>query len=331
MVTATESAGALFISQQDCLLATDSRFELQAQHEASHFKIFCYREGLAKNLSEILSRLDTKKLGFENNRLSVGQYNKMKEQLLSNSVSVDLIETEDIVENLRVVKSGDEIRKIQQALSIAETAFKNFIAIVRPGMTEKEAAWELEKNLREAGADGLSFPTIAASGPNSALPHAIPGDRRFQKGEPILFDWGVKLNGYCSDISRTVCIGESDDRFKRVFETVLEAQQRAIEAIHPGSSTKHVDNIARTYIDENGFKSKFGHSLGHGAGLAVHEYPRISPHYDQPLEAGMVFTIEPGIYISDWGGVRLENMVVVSEEDPVVLNTLNPEDYLIEV
>jgi len=326
-----ESAGALFVSMDNCVLATDSRYELQAQQEAFLFDVYCYREGLPQALPEILSKLKTKTLGFESNRLTVGQYGKMKEQLHAKKIDVDLVETQDVVENLRVIKSKEEIGNIQQALSVAEYAFKAFREVIRPGMTEKEAAWELEKCMHEAGAQRPSFPTIVASGPNSALPHAIPGDRRLRRQEPILFDWGVKLNGYCSDISRTVCLGAADETFQKVFETVLKAQRKAIDAIKPEVSTRHVDAIARNFIENKGFKGKFGHGLGHGAGLAVHEYPRVSPYHEKSLKAGMVFTVEPGIYLPGWGGVRLENMVAVGKEGARVLNVSNPLEFLIEV
>jgi len=325
-----ESAGALFITAHNCLLATDSRYELQARMEAPLFETFCYREGLAKALPEILHSLEIDRLGFESNRLSVGQYKKIAEQFRSRNVTVELIETENIVENLRAVKTNDEIDHTQEALAVAESVFKDCMAEIKPGMTEKQVAWELEKGIRETGADGLSFPIIVASGPNSALPHAIPGNRRIQKGEPILFDWGVKLNGYCSDISRTVCIGSPDNTFQTVFDTVLEAQQRAIDAVEPGMSAKRLDAVARDFIENNGFKGKFGHSLGHGTGLAIHEFPRIGPHYDQPLTPGMVFTVEPGIYLSGWGGVRLENMVAVTEGGAKVLNKSDPLDFLLK-
>ena len=326
-----ESAGALFITKESALLATDSRYDIQAQTEAVLFEVLCYREGLAKAMPSILHRINAKRIGFESKRLSVSQYHKINDQLQSQGVDAELIETEDMIENLRAVKSKAEITEIQKALAIAESAFTDFIQTLRPGATERNTAWELEKRLRESGADGLSFPTIVASGPNSALPHAIPGDRKLKKGEPILFDWGVKLNGYCSDISRTLFLGTPDSRFKKVFDTVLGAQQKAIKAIKPGASTKKIDGIARSFIEDNGFKGKFGHSLGHGAGLAIHEYPRVSPLYDNPLEKGMVFTVEPGIYIAGWGGVRLENMVAVHKEGAVVLNTSNPKNYLIKL
>ncbi|NQT09661.1 MAG: aminopeptidase P family protein [Desulfobacteraceae bacterium] len=319
-----ESAGALFITGTKLVLAIDSRYELQAKQEAAGYEIVCYKKGLANELPNILNALKTKKLGFESKRLSHMQYNKITGQLLSNGLQVQLVETEDIVENLRIKKEEQEIEDIKKALFIAESAFRNFIANnIIPGTTEKEAAWEIEKGMRETGADSISFPVIVASGPNSALPHAIPGNRRIEKGEPILFDWGAKINGYCSDISRTLVIGKPDKLFVKVYETVLNAQRMALDAIRPGLSSRAVDKIARNYIEKMGFKDKFNHGLGHGTGLAIHEYPGLNPIKDTILDKGMVFTIEPGIYIPGWGGVRLENMVVVRENGAEVLNSLD--------
>ncbi|MEA3417410.1 MAG: aminopeptidase P family protein [Thermodesulfobacteriota bacterium] len=319
-----ESAGALFITSTRLILATDSRYELQARQEAAGYEIVCYKKGLVNELSNILNALKTKKLGFESKRLSHMQYNKITEKLLSDGFQVQLVETEDIVESLRITKEEEEIKDIKKALFIAESAFRNFIANnIMLGMTEKEAAWEMEKGMRETGADSISFPIIVASGPNSALPHAIPGNRKINKGEPILFDWGARINGYCSDISRTVVIGKPDETFLKVYETVLNAQNMAIDAIRPGISSRSVDKIARDYIEKMGFKGKFGHGLGHGTGLAIHEYPGLNPIKDTKLDKGMVFTIEPGIYIPGWGGVRLENMVVVRENRAEALNSLD--------
>jgi Xaa-Pro aminopeptidase len=317
-----ESAGALLITDTELILATDSRFELQAETEAPLFEIYCYKEGLIKSLPDLLKRLQTRRLGFESIRLTHSQHKKIVEALNTESLSVELVDTEDVVENLRIVKEEIEIQATKKALAIAEAVFRDVAASVKIGMTEKQAAWAMEKGMREAGADSLSFPTIVASGPNSALPHAIPGDRTFNSGEPILFDWGAKLNGYCSDISRTFVIGEPDGTFKKVFRSVREAQQMAIDAIRPGASSKAVDHIARSHIENMGYKDKFGHGLGHGTGLAIHEAPRLSPLKDTPLEPGMIFTVEPGIYLPGWGGIRLENMAVVREDGVEVLNNL---------
>ena len=308
-----ESAGALFISDSKLILATDSRYDEQARNEAGLYDIVTYRKGLSSEMSNILKSLRSKRLGFESNRVSVLQMDTIKKQLLKKKVRVSFIPTENIVENERLIKDESEIEKTKMALDVSESAFLNFLNILKPGMTEKKAAWLLEKQMRESGADAMSFPVICASGPNSALPHAIPGHRKLTKGEPILFDFGVKLNGYCSDTTRTIFMGKPDEPFKKTFKTVLDAQQMATEAIKPGKSSKTIDKIARDHIHKMGFRGKFGHSLGHGTGLAVHELPRISPLKGTRLKPGMLFTIEPGIYIPGWGGIRLENMVVVRD------------------
>ncbi|MFZ0240268.1 MAG: aminopeptidase P family protein [Desulfobacterales bacterium] len=319
-----ESAGALLVSRSDLILLTDTRYELQAQQEAPLFEIVCYKKGLAEELPALLLSLGTKTLGFESVRLSVHHYRKISEAIAAAGLEVKLEAVEDLVAQLRIRKAPREIDTLRRALSIAEAAFTACTAQVKPGLTEKEVAWIMEKEMREAGAEGLSFPTIVAGGPNSALPHAIPGDRPIRAGEPLLFDWGARLDGYCSDISRTVVIGEPDATFEKVFQTVLEAQRRAIDAIRAGVSSRAVDAVARDYIEKQGFGGKFGHGLGHGTGLAIHEAPRLSPLKDTVLEAGMVTTVEPGIYLADWGGVRLENMVVVREDGAEVLNRLDP-------
>ncbi|MBC2696242.1 MAG: aminopeptidase P family protein [Desulfobacteraceae bacterium] len=324
-----ETAGALFITDKRLILATDSRNDLQAAKEAPLYEIICYKKGLVNELPNIINALKTKRLGFESIRMSYMQYNKICKQFSSSNINIEIVEADNIMECLRTIKEQSELEEIKKALFIAESVFINFAEnIIKPRMTEKEAAWILEKNLREAGADSLSFPIIVASGPNSALPHAIPGNRNFHKGEPILFDWGARLNGYCSDISRTLVIGNPDDRFKKIFKTVLDAQLKAIDAIKPGISSKAVDEIARNHIISMGFKNNFGHGLGHGIGLAVHEPPGISPLKDTLIESQMVFTVEPGIYIPGWGGVRIENMVVVNENGAEVLNNHDPSTLL---
>ncbi len=322
-----ESAGALFINQTEGILATDSRYELQAGAEASDYAIYCYREGLGKALPDILTTLKTRRLGFEENRLSFEKYREFAELTKTHDLQVEWIPTKELIDTLRVQKEESEIKEIKTALHLAEYVFRTVVAALELGVTEQAVAWAIEKGMREAGAESVSFPTIVAFGPNSALPHAVPGNRRLQSGEPVLFDWGAKRNGYCSDISRTFCIGNPDKTFQEIFKVVHDAQQMAIEAIRPGVSTKHIDSIARRYIEENGFQGKFGHGLGHGTGLSIHEYPRLSPLYDKPLKAGMVTTVEPGIYIPGWGGVRLENMIVVREDGAEVLNKLETKAY----
>ena len=319
-----ETAGALFMTKDRLILATDSRYDLQARNEAPLYEVVLYRESLSKELPGILSDLGTSVLGFESVRLSYLQYQKIVDEIEHANLDVTLEPAIDMVENLRIRKTDPEIAALRKALWLAEEVFDQCLKKIEPGMTEKQVAWLMEKGMREAGAEALSFPTIVASGPNSALPHAIPGDRTIKIGEPLLFDWGARLNGYCSDISRTVIFGNPDDTFTKVFQTVLEAQRLAIEAIKADMSSKAVDQIARDYIKKEGFGDKFGHGLGHGTGLAIHEAPRLSPLKDTRLETGMVTTVEPGIYLDGWGGVRLENMVVVREDGAEILNRTDP-------
>jgi Xaa-Pro aminopeptidase len=318
-----ETAGVLIITQDRLLLATDSRFTLQAEREAPLFTIRQYEKGLFKELPDYLKELNSRKTGFESRRMSFSQYTEMSEEIKSKDLSIEWVPTDNIVEKFRIIKDEFEIGKTREALALAEAAYRDITVKIKPGMTEKEIAWMMEVKMRESGADSLSFPTICASGPNSALPHAIPEDRKVREGEPLLFDWGVRLNGYCSDTSRTIFLGKPDETFLKIHETVQKAQRKAIEAIRAGVSGRDIDAIARNYIDEMGYKGAFGHGLGHGTGLAVHEGPRLSPLSDSILEPGMIVTVEPGIYIGRWGGVRIENQVVVREDCAEVLNKLD--------
>jgi len=311
------------------VLATDSRYELQARREAHGFAVVCHKEGLPRELPALLRRLGTGRLGFESVRLSVRQHRRIQAELAQAGCTAELVAVEDLVEALRTVKDEDEVAATRRALALAEAVFEDCLRRLRPGMTEKELAWRMETGMRAAGAESLSFPVIVAAGPNSALPHAIPGDRPVGEGEPILFDWGARLDGYCSDISRTVVLGRPDDTFRQVFQVVLDAQRMAIDAMRAGASSRAVDAVARDHIEKRGFGGRFGHGLGHGTGLAIHESPRLSPLKDLPLEAGMVTTVEPGIYLPEWGGVRLENMVVVRADGAEVLNRLDQARYRI--
>jgi Xaa-Pro aminopeptidase len=328
-----ESAGALLITAEKLILATDTRFEIQAQREAPLYQVVIYREGLSKLLPALVQELNIRELCFESIRVSVQLQQTLRAEFQAAQVPIELIPVEDWVEELRVTKSTEEIAKTAASLALAEEVFSDVVKRIRPGMTEKEVAWRMEKGMREAGAESLSFPSIIAAGPNSALPHAVPTDRRIRNGEPIIIDWGARLDGYCSDTTRTIILGEPDDTFLKVYNTVLQAQQRAIATIKAGINSKSVDAAAREYIREQGFAGKFGHGLGHGTGLAVHEAPRLNPVRDTILQSGMIVTVEPGIYLSEWGGVRIENQVVVEPDGPRVLNRLKtsyrPEELVL--
>ena len=319
-----ESAGVLIISDRHLVLATDSRYELQAQSQAPGFDVVCYPKGLEKELPEIAASLGIRRLGVESVRVSQKNYTAYADALAKMNPKVALTPTENMVESLRQIKSEEEIQRTVAALRLAENAFARTIDALRPGMTEKQVAWSMEKTMREAGAQGLSFPVIVASGPNSALPHAVPTDRRLAPGEPILIDWGARVDEYCSDTTRTVVMGPPDDHFLKVYDTVVEARDLAIAAIRAGAGGTGIDKVARDHISRNGFAGKFGHSLGHGTGLAVHERPRLSPIKNDRLEAGMIVTVEPGIYIPGWGGIRMENQIVVRPDGAQVLNDPAP-------
>ena len=318
-----ESAGALLITDRQLILATDSRFTIQAASEAPLFEVVVYRKGLARALPDLLKRLETRVIGYESNRVSVLQYNQFNKVLGDANLTVKWVPQDELVTQLRLFKTSQEVNATEKALALAESTFRRVAITLKAGMTEKAVAWEMERDMREAGADALSFPVIVAAGPNSALPHAIPTDRPIKVSEPILFDWGARLEGYCSDTSRTVILGPPDDTFLKVHHTVLEAQKLATQAIKAGASSKQVDSIARDHISQCGFEGKFGHGLGHGTGLAVHEGPRLSPLKEMTLGSGMIVTVEPGIYLEEWGGVRIENQIVVEKEGPKVLNHLS--------
>lgn len=316
-----ESAGALLITRQRLLLVTDSRYTLQAREEAGLYDIEQVTRGLASELPALLKQLNTRCLGFEAERMPHAEYRKIHEQLLGEKAAVTLTAADKWLVDLRVRKEDDEIAVMRRALAVSETAFETFITHdFKTGLTEKQAAWLLEKRMRENGAESLAFPVIAAFGDNSARPHAVCGDRPLTDGIPVLFDWGARLEGYCADISRSFMKGKSDATYRKVHRTVYDAQQLAIDAIKPGVAARDIDAAARQHIEQCGFKDKFGHGLGHGVGLAVHEPPRVSPLGTATLEEGMVFTVEPGIYLPGWGGVRIENMVVVRADGAEVLN-----------
>jgi Xaa-Pro aminopeptidase len=235
----------------------------------------------------------------------------------------------DLVEVLRERKDGDEVERIRQAVAAAEHALGLTVEQVREGMTELEVAGVLEASLRQSGSDGFPFPSIVASGPNAALPHARPTARAIRRGDFLLIDFGARVGGYCSDITRTFVVGKADDEQREVHEVVRLANQRAVKAVKPGMSGRDADSVARGYIEDRGFGELFGHSLGHGIGLEVHEAPRLAKTSESPLVEGAVVTVEPGIYRPGWGGVRIEDDVHLGAEGARVLTQFARE--LIEI
>ncbi len=325
-----ETAGVLFIGLERQILITDSRYELEARHQAPELELRCYRNKLAQFLAELFQELGVRRLGFESKRVTVQQRREIDDYLKQAGGQTSLVPTEDIVEGLRLIKDCQEIDQTRAAIRLAEEAFEYVISVLIPGMTEIETAWALEQQMRRSGAQGVSFPVIVAAGQNSALPHAVPSDRAIRVDEPLLIDWGARLQGYCSDTTRTVSIGNANDRFKTIYRIVREAQQKAIAAMGPGVRAKQVDSVARDHIAAAGYGDFFGHGLGHGTGLAIHEAPRLSPLSDDTLQPGMICTVEPGIYLPDWGGIRLENQVLITDAGVEVLTALPLGDYVLQ-
>ena len=318
----TGSAGYLLVTANEALLATDFRYVEQAKNQATNFEIVRSTDRWSW-LKTILDRLNTIRIGVEADHMSIS----INQQLISTFKDVPhgekpvFVPTNSIIETQRTIKDPNEIRGIKTAIEIADTAMMKVTSTIHEGQTEKEVAWNLEKTMRELGADGPSFDTIVASGPNGAMPHHRPSDRTILRGDPIVIDMGAQVNGYCSDITRTICIGDPSETFHKVYDTVLGAQLTAIELIKPGVSGEEADSYARDVINASPYAETFGHSLGHGVGLAVHELPTLGPKSAQVLEKDMVFTIEPGIYISGWGGVRIEDMVLLNTTGVDVLST----------
>ncbi|MBC7236510.1 MAG: aminopeptidase P family protein [Chloroflexi bacterium] len=305
----TGDTGVLVVDLTQTFLATDFRYYEQVRQEAPDVQLVQVTGTTADALADLVRQKGYRVLGFEPHAVTVQTYGQWREAM----PEIEWVPTEEVVEGLRAVKEEGELAAIVEAVRIADEAMAHVVEWLRPGMTERQVAWEIEVYMRTHGAERLSFPTIVAAGPNGAMAHAVPGDRPIQAGDPIVIDTGCVYNGYCSDLTRSFCLGRADDDYLAIWNTVLEAQLAAEEAIHAGMSGVEADAVARRIIYDAGYENKFGHGLGHGVGLAIHENPRASFLAKGTLPAGSVLTVEPGIYIPGWGGVRIEDMVVVKE------------------
>ena len=304
------SAGFLLITAQTTILATDFRYIEQAKRQAPNYEIFQVAGDIEDWFPRLVAELNLKKLGFEAGHITFATYRQLSDILNKAKPQLKLTPTEGLVESLRAIKEPEEIELIIKAVEISDTAFEYIENVVHTGMSEQEVAWEIEKFLREKGSQTIPFDIIVAAGENSVLPHAKPSQRRINSGEPVVIDIGAKVGGYSSDLSRTICLG-SNNTFNKIYDVVLGAQLAAIAMIEEGMSGEEADSLARTVIEEVGYGEAFGHGLGHGVGLAPHEQPRLRPKSTELLISDMVFTIEPGIYLTDWGGVRIEDLVVM--------------------
>ncbi len=314
----TGSAGILLITPAHSILSTDFRYWEQAAQQALDFTVHQAKGKTADFLPGLIAEAgNPARVGFESNTVTVAQLEEMQKA----ASNVEWTGVNGLIENVRAVKDADEIALTRKAIDLAEDGLRHLLSILKPGMTENQAAWELEVYLRTHGADALAFETIVASGPNAALPHHRASDRVIQDHEPITVDWGAEIDGYRSDLTRTIVLGEPDAKFREVYDIVLKAQQNAIDHIRAGQTGKEADAFAREVIVAAGYGDNFGHGLGHGVGLAVHEQPKASFMIEEErLPANSILTVEPGIYIPGWGGVRIEDMVLVKEDRVEVLS-----------
>lgn len=321
--TGQDIAGQLLISSDKAFLVTDGRYTEQALREAPGLPLILRQASFAPVLAETFRQEGWQRVGFQAEWVSVMLY----EDLLAESKNAfELKALRGVVEPLRISKDEAELALIRQAQQITDETFTHLAGWLRPGLTEKEVAWEIQRFMVERGAETTSFPSIVASGPNAALPHAVPSDRKLEKGEPITIDMGTRYQGYCSDMTRTVCLGEPDARLREVYEIVLRAQLHCEAGLRADLSGKAADALARDTIAQAGYGEQFVHGTGHGIGLDVHENPRLSKFAaDEPLGAGSVVTIEPGIYIPGWGGVRIEDMGVLTRDGIEILTTSSKE------
>jgi len=304
----TGSAAHLLIGRDRAVLATDSRYWERAGQEAPDYEVFQLRDG-TDDMRNFLALAGGTRIGLEARHVTLA----FQKQLAANP-GIDWVALPATIEPLRAVKSADELAAIRAAARLTDVAVALVPQLARPGVTERAVAWELEKAMREAGAEGLAFDIIVASGPNSALPHHHPGERALQAGDIVIVDLGAQVDGYKSDLTRSFYLGQTaDDTFWSLYNTVSAAHQAAIAGIYPGVTGKAVDALARDLITAAGHGDHFGHGTGHGVGLEIHEEPRFSRLAEGAvIPAGSVMTVEPGIYLPGYGGVRIEDLLLVT-------------------
>jgi Xaa-Pro aminopeptidase len=319
----TGSAGYLLVTPDDAVIATDFRYYEQSAAQAPDFRLHKTVQGFDTWVPPLFEGQAGKKIAIESNDMTVGVFRAINKALrsLPEGERPELAPAPDVVERLRIYKEPAEIEALQKAVDLGDAAFTNVAERIEPGWTEKQVAWEIEKYIREHGGDGLSFDTIIAGGPWGAMPHAYPRDRKLEEGEGVVIDMGCDVGGYMSDLTRTIFLGKPDDQFKKIYDIVLTAQLTAEEMVKPGMGGEECHMIAHNVIEASGYGETFGHGLGHGIGLQVHEAPRVARTSTDVLEDTMVFTIEPGIYITGWGGVRIEDMVVLENGKARVMST----------
>lgn len=322
----TGSFGVALVTQESGLFVTDSRYTIQASEQIADMPSRSFKNptNVVDFLHDQLKELKVERLAFDHNSVTVSQLARWEETF----PGVTLVPGDDPIEQLRQIKTEEEVARIRKCCRLTDEALELLIGLLRPGVSELQLLWDLEDFLRRHGAT-LAFDPIIVSGERTARPHGDPSEKTIEKGEFVTFDIGARVDGYCSDITRTVVMGPATDRQREVYEHLLKAQIACIDAMKPGANGKDVDGLARSILEEKDLAQYFGHGLGHGLGALVHDTGRLSPIVEQEIQVGQVWTIEPGVYIEGFGGMRIEDDIVITEGEPEVLTTF-PKN-LIEV
>ncbi|MEX0820339.1 MAG: Xaa-Pro peptidase family protein, partial [Pirellulaceae bacterium] len=320
----TGDSSYLLLTRDGQIVVSDRRYTTQLESECPNIDLSIRgpETEMLEAVAKVVRKAKVASLAIEASSVTLESSQKLAEKL----PKVALVPTSGLVERLREIKDKDEIAEIREAIGIAERAFAVVKAGLRPEQTEKQVADELERQVRLFGGECTAFWPIVGVGPNGALPHYRPGRVKMEESFMVLVDWGAKARLYLSDLTRIIVTGKAPAKFERVYNVVLQAQQKAIEAIRPGAILEDVDAVARKVITDAGFGKQFGHSLGHGFGLQIHEQPRLAVNQKRPLEPGMVVTVEPGIYIPGWAGVRIEDDILVTKDGHEVLSNV-PKEY----
>ncbi|MBN1933621.1 MAG: aminopeptidase P family protein [Anaerolineae bacterium] len=322
----TGSTATLLVTAEQQFIMVDFRYFERAERESPQWAQVRVTGKTSEALADMVRLSGARQLGFEADHVTVAQWEEMRGVV----GGVELAPTKQFVLPMRAIKDEGEVAAIQAAIACSDAAFARLCQVIRPGMTEIEVAWTLESYMRQHGASELAFPTIVGAGPNGAMPHATSSERPIRAGEPIVMDFGATVDGYRSDITRTICLGKPEDaHYLEIWNLVLQAQQAAETHIKPGMTGQQADAVARDLFVTDGYGEQFGHGLGHGVGLNIHEGPRLGKLADEDvLQPGMVFTIEPGLYLPGWGGVRIEDVVLLREDGCEVLTGAVKEPVL---
>ena len=324
LVGYTGSNGLLVVKSETCEFYSDFRYKEQSAQEVRGARVRIVKGSLLEAAAKESGLRRMRRIGFESNDLRVSAYHQLRKILAGRK----LLPKAGLVEKLRRIKDEEEITRMRRAAGIADRAFAEVCQLLRPGMKEQEVANELDHRMRRMGAQRVAFETIVASGPNGALPHARPGERRIRSGDLVVFDLGAVWKEYCSDMTRTVSVGRASRKQREMYDLVLRAQRAGVHAVAHGANAAEADRASRQIIEEKGLGPAFGHGLGHGVGLEVHEAPGLNSKSKEHLETGMVVTVEPGIYLANWGGIRIEDLVVVRNGRPEIL-TRTPKELIV--